>query len=120
MSDNKMLKISNYEKLLNGAHPLYTCETAEEFPTYYKFVVQMDNDNSTYINFKSDNQYTFKLSRKEERSGGWILTILWGNEMEYTVIQKNDMGDYKKLFYIMCGMIDEVNNPTPNNQPLQF
>lgn len=95
-----MLKIQNYQKMLNGAHPLYTCITAEDRPTHYMFEVTDDSDNAIY---------TFKLSKKEERDGsGWILTILWDNDMEYTILKKEDIKSFRNLYTLMCEMINQV------------
>jgi hypothetical protein len=97
-----MLTIKNYTKLLNGAHPEFTCAQAVEKPNHYEFLIDDDTDGMTY---------TFKLSRKLERDGkNHIITILWDSDrnMEYSYLTKEDMGNYVNLFHIMVGMINEV------------
>lgn len=106
-----MLTIKNYTKLLNGAHPEFTCTQAVEKPKTYEFLIDDDTDGMTY---------TFKLSRKLERDGkNHIITILWDGDknMEYAYLTKEDMGNYINLFNIMVGMIKSVN---PSNTSLPF
>lgn len=106
-----MLKIENYQKMLNGAHPLYTCTQAEDRPTHYMFVVTDD----VSVNGTS---YTFKLTKKMERDGsGWILTILWDNDMEYTILKKEDMKSFRNLYSLMCEMINQVKGQISPNLP---
>lgn len=104
MSELKMLKIQNYQKMLNGAHPLYTCLRAEERSTHYMFDVNDDAEGLIY---------TFKLAKKGEKDGsGWILTILWGNDIEYTILKKDDIKSFRNLYSLMCEMINQVKAQT--------
>lgn len=101
-----MLTIKNYTKLLNGAHPEFTCTQAVEKPKTYEFLIDDDTDGMTY---------TFKLARKAEPDGkNHIITLLWDGDknMEYSYLMVEDMNNYTNLFNIMVGMIKVVKDPT--------
>lgn len=99
------LKITNFEKILEAPHPLYTCIGCEEKANQYFIDVAHDEDMHIYTisidrnqdkkNFESS--YAFRVSGTNVQNG-----------FDYGYLKVEDLYSRPLLFKLLCQSIEEI------------
>jgi hypothetical protein len=98
------LKISNFDKILEAPHPLYTCTACEE--TENSYIIYIANDEGVPYSYKViinrsidkiQSEYSFRIESTNIANG-----------FDYGSLQSKDLKSRTMLFKLLCESIEQI------------